>query len=95
MTQTNCNRCKGLLEALSDEFGPYIHCMSCGRLTDLLAPTPEILELLVKVDGHRPTGASHNLAGTHQTEGEPTRGGKYHEWYGGTRRKFETLPKEG
>ena len=48
MPQTICARCKGLVVAVSDEFGPYIHCVSCGRQTDLLAPTPEFLALMLK-----------------------------------------------
>ena len=48
MSQMICARCKGLVAAVSDEYGPYIHCVSCGRLTDLLAPTPEVLVLLTK-----------------------------------------------
>ena len=48
---TICVRCKGLVVAASDEYGPYLDCMSCGRHTDLLAPTPEILALLTKIRG--------------------------------------------
>ena len=48
MTQTICARCKGWVVAGSDAYGPYIHCVSCGRLTDLLAPPPETLALLTK-----------------------------------------------
>ena len=51
MTQTICARCKGLVVAGSDAYGPYIHCVSCGRQTDLLAPTPEALALLTKRGG--------------------------------------------
>ena len=54
MTQTICARCKGLVVAVSDEFGPYLHCVSCGRLTDLLAPTPEALALMLKRESRAP-----------------------------------------
>ena len=94
MIQTYCARCNGLLEALSDAFGPYIRCVACGRLTDLLAPTPDILALLVKIDGHRPIGLSHNLGGARQTDGKANPNRHYTPRYGGTRRKFETLPKD-
>ena len=54
MIQTICARCKGLVVAAADEFGPYIHCVSCGRLTDLRAPTPEFLTLMLKKLSRRP-----------------------------------------
>ena len=50
---TACPRCGGTLEALADDFGPYLRCyMGCFQ-QDLLADTPEHLAFLTQVADHQ------------------------------------------
>ena len=91
-----CPNCGGTLRLDEDRYGRRLACFSCWWQHDLLAPAPETLALLVKIDGHRPTGNSHNLGGAKQTDGKPENGSKfyYRQRYLGRPRKFDTSPKD-
>ena len=47
-----CPKCMGWLERDRDEYGPFIRCMSCGKHWDLLVPSSEVLDQLVKPRSH-------------------------------------------
>ena len=36
-----CHRCNGTLVYTEDRYGPYAHCLNCGRLIDPLAAPPD------------------------------------------------------
>ena len=60
-----CPRCEGFVEYLAEPDGPRLRCvMGCWQL-DLLAPSPETLEMTVEVENlnRRDWGQAHNVAG--------------------------------
>lgn len=54
-----CPRCGGVLQAMRDDYGPYVRCLNCGRHVDLLQPSPEQLDLLKKVASHNDRHRMH------------------------------------
>mgnify|MGYP001568945687 FL=1 len=65
MMQPNaCPKCFGVnsLVNRSDQDGPYLTCLHCGHLIDLLQPEPEVLARLVALRAHsnETTHAAYN-----------------------------------
>lgn len=41
-----CSKCGGRLQQASDDYGPFVRCLCCGKHWDLLQPSPEVLAVL-------------------------------------------------
>ena len=67
MMQPNaCPKCFrfNCLQSGSDQDGPYLDCLHCGHLIDLLQPEPEVLARLMAlkydIEGPKAEGYTHN-----------------------------------
>ena len=96
----SCPRCGGMLEYLQDKDGPYLRCFLGCYQKDLLQSPPEELALRMKVPSAqggihgRPDGVDvkgHRIDGYHGPQATPLslRGGRRHDWYGGTRKRWQ------